>query len=81
MNKNPKLYYYITFNELIRNNIISIEQIYKDEILTEIEVLNLIDFKDTPRLIDFLKINYFYNKEFFDEKKINIDMNNPLFKV
>ncbi|MFY8160282.1 MAG: hypothetical protein ACOVNU_03060 [Candidatus Kapaibacteriota bacterium] len=81
MVKDSKLYYYITFNELFRNKIISIKQIYKDEILTKKEVLDLINFEETPRLIDFLKINYFYGKEFFDEERINKDMDNPIFKV
>jgi hypothetical protein len=79
--KNAKLYYYITFNELIRNKIIDINQIYKEDILTKQEVDNLIGFKDIPRLIDFLKINYFFGHDFFDVERINKDMENPIFKV
>lgn len=81
MGKNPKLYYYITFNELIRYKFITVEQIYKNEILTKKEVEDLINFKETPRLIDLLNINYFYNNDFFDKQRINKDMDNPIFKV
>lgn len=81
MAKDPKFYYFETFNKLIENNILSVEKIIEDEIMTKQEIEYLRRFIELPRLIEFLKINYYYGHDYFDAEKLNKDFDNPIFKV